>query len=176
MLDPPSVLPPRLSTRQVHPSGLLRTADRRKETGLGEDLEPVSWGGEAWTCCLWAASARPAAHTPSRRPPCLTHLLQTGHGAQAGAQRKTILKLADRKTPKWIILKLKRKTEIFIMFNTSIKTEDTRELYHTSAGEVGGRVVSALTYCSGTVSLTQRLNWRFMPALCLRNERGAIMV
>ena len=78
--------------------------------------------------------------------------------------------------PKWIILKLKRKMEIFITFNTSIKTEETRELYHTSSGEVGGRVVSALTYCSGTVSLTQRLNWRFMLALCLRNERGAIMV
>lgn len=55
-------------------------------------------------------------------------------------RKKTILKLADRKTPKWIILKLKRKMEIFIMFNTSIKTEETRELYHTSSGEVGGGV------------------------------------
>lgn len=93
-------------------------------------------------------------------------------------RKKTILKLADRKTPKWIILKLKRKMEIFIMFNTSIKTEETRELYHTSSGEVGGGgwVVSAITYYSGTISLTSRLNWRFMPALCLRNERGAIMV
>ena len=53
-------------------------------------------------------------------------------------RKKTILKLADRKTQKWIILKLKRKMEIFIMFNTSIKTEETRELYHTSSGEVGG--------------------------------------
>lgn len=170
MLEPPSVLPPRLST-QVHPSRLLRTADRRKEIGVGRPGLAVSG----------PRPPGPAAHTPSRRTPCLTHLLQTGHGAQAGAQRKTILKLADRKTPKWIILKLKRNMEIFIMFNTSIKTEESRQLYHTSSGEVLGRAVVGcvrynITYCSGTVSLTWRLNWRFMPALCLRNERGAIMV
>lgn len=134
----------------------------------------LGWGGLGLLSLGCVRLAR-STHT-LQEAPCLTHLLQSGHGAQAGAQRKTILKLADRKTPKWIILKLKRKMEIFITFNTSIKTEETRELYHTSSGEVGGRVVSALTYCSGTVSLTQRLNWRFMPALCLRNERGAIMV
>lgn len=45
-------------------------------------------------------------------------------------------------------------------------------MYQTTSGGVCVRV----THYSGAVSLTQRLNWPFMPALCLRNERGAIMV